>query len=82
MNDMIQVQQNTYIKNLEPISMHPARAAERDAPLTDQEIDMLQIKILWVKILWVARQMQPDGMCDESILASSTKDATVQILCK
>lgn len=78
MNDTIQVQQSTYIKNLEPIPVHPARAVEQDAPLTDQEIDILWSKIC--QILWVARQTRPDVMCDVSILASSTKDATVQTL--
>lgn len=61
---MIQVglQQSAYNKNREPIPVHPARAAERDALLTDQEIDLLRLKI--GQILWVARQTRPDTMCD------------------
>ena len=39
---------------------------------------MLRSKI--GQILWVARQTRPDVMCDVSILASSTKHATVQTL--
>ena len=59
--------------------MHPARATQREAPLTDKEVDMLRSKI--GQILWVARQTRPDVMCDVSILASSTKYATVQMHC-
>ena len=58
--------------------MHPARATQREAPLTNKEVDMLRSKI--GQILWVARQTRPDVMCDVSILASSTKHATVQTL--
>ena len=58
--------------------MHPARATQREAPLTDKEVDMLRAKI--GQILWVGRQTRPDVMCDVSILASSTKHATVQTL--
>lgn len=78
LNDTLQVQQSMYIKNLQPIPVNPARAAERDAPLTNQEIDMLRSKI--GQILWVARQTRPDAMCDVSMLASSMKAATVQTL--
>ena len=77
-NDEIQVQQSTYIQNLQPIPVHPARATQRETPLTDKEVDMLRSKI--GQILWVARQTRPDVMCDVSILASSTKHATVQTL--
>ncbi|XP_062409954.1 uncharacterized protein LOC134100639 [Sardina pilchardus] len=78
LNDEIQVQQSTYIQNLQPIPVHPVRATQREASLTDKEIDMLKSKI--GQILWVARQTRPDVMCDVSILASSTKHATVQTL--
>ena len=77
-NDEIQVQQRTYIQNLQPIPVHPARATQREAPLTDKEVDMLRSKI--GQIISVARQTRPDVMCDVSILASSTKHATVQTL--
>lgn len=56
-----------------PHQSHTARA-----PLTDTEHDMLKSKI--GQILWVARQSRPDILCDISILASSTKHATVQTL--
>lgn len=78
LTDTVQVQQGININNLQPVPVNPTRAAERDAPLTDQEIDMLRSKI--GQILWVARQIRPDAMCDVSILTSSTKAASVQTL--
>ena len=78
MEDEIQVQQCMYINNLQPIPVDPTRATLREAPLTDTETDMLKSKI--GQILWVARQSRPDIMCDISILASSSKHATVQTL--
>lgn len=74
----IRVQQRAYIKNLQPIPMDPIRAPQREAPLTDTEMDMLKSKI--GQILWVARQSRPDIMCDISILASNTKHGTIQTL--
>lgn len=74
----IQVQQWMYIKDLQPIPVDPIRATQREAPLTNIEYDMLKSKI--GQILCVARQSRPDIMCELSILASSTKHATVQTL--
>ena len=76
--DEIQVQQGTYIKNLQPIPVDPTRATQREASLTDVEMDMLKSKI--GQILWVARQSRPDIIYDISMLASNTKHATVQTL--
>lgn len=74
----IQLQQDAYIKNLQPFPIDPTRAPQREAPLTDTEMDMLKSKI--GQILWVARQSRPDITCDISILASSTKHATIQTM--
>lgn len=76
LEDEIQVQQNMYIKNLQPIPVDPTRATERGAPLTATELHKSKIG----QILWVARQSRPDIVCDISMLASGTKDATVQTL--
>lgn len=76
--DEIQVQQSMYIRNLQAIPVDCTRATEREALLTAVEMDMLKSKI--GQILWVARQSRPDIMCDVSMLASNTKDATVQTL--
>lgn len=74
----IQVQQRAYIKILQTIPIDPTRATQREATLTDSEMDMLKSKI--GQILWVARQRRPDIMCDLFIPASNMKLATVQTL--
>lgn len=78
LEDEIQVKQSMYIRNLQPIPVDPTRAIEREDPLTESESEMLRSKI--GQILWVAAQSLPDIMCDISMLASSTKHATVQTL--
>ncbi|KAL1281668.1 hypothetical protein QQF64_000471 [Cirrhinus molitorella] len=50
----IHVHQSMYIKGLQPIVIDPARAVQREAPLTDSETDILRSKI--GQILWTARQ--------------------------
>lgn len=58
--------------------MDPTRTTQQEALLADTEHDMFKSKI--GQILWVASQSRPDIMCNISILASSTKHATVQTL--
>lgn len=77
-NGEIHVRQSTYIENLQPFVLDPTRAVQRTAPLTNLEADMMRSKI--GQIQWVARQSRPDIMCDTSLLASTTKHATVQTL--
>ncbi len=43
-NDVIQAHQISYIENLQPIHMQPARAARKDAPLTETEKEQLRAK--------------------------------------
>lgn len=41
----VQVHQHSYIDNLQPLPMQPARAIQRDAPLNDNEKEQLKSKI-------------------------------------
>ena len=41
----VEMQQDVYIKNLQPVLMESSRALERDSPLTDCETDQLRSKI-------------------------------------
>jgi len=72
------VQQEIYIKNLQPILIDPSRALQRDALLTECETDNLRSKI--GQLLWVARQSRPDIMFDTCVLAANLKHATVQTM--
>lgn len=74
----ILMQQESYIKNLQPIHMDSSRAVQRNSPLCGIEADQLRSKI--GQILWVARQSRPDVMFDGCNLASNTKHATVQTI--
>ena len=76
----VEMQQDVYIKNLQPVLMDSSRALERDSPLTDCETYQLRSKI--GQLLWVAthRQSRPDIMFDTCILASTLKHATVQTM--
>ena len=71
----VEMQQDAYLKNLQPVLMDSSRALERDSPLTDCEAEQLRSKI--GQLLWVARQSRPDIMFDTCILASTLKHATV-----
>ncbi|KAL6481141.1 hypothetical protein MHYP_G00092210 [Metynnis hypsauchen] len=73
---VVLVHQHSYIDNLQPLHMQPARALQRDAPLNDTEKEQLRSKI--GQILWVAKQTRPDVMFDSCSLASNIKNATVQ----
>lgn len=75
-NGQVLVQQELYIKNLQPILIDPARALQRDAVLTESETDSLRSKI--GQLLWVARQSRPDIMFDTCALAANLNHATVQ----
>lgn len=75
-NGVVQMHQHSYIENLQPIHMQPARALQRDSPLKETEREQLRSKI--GQILWVARQTRPDVMFDSCCLASNLKNATVQ----
>ena len=77
-NGKVQIHQENYIQNLQPIHISPSRAVELDSPLYEKERDELRSKI--GQILWVARQSRPDVMFDASNLASSIKGATVQTI--
>lgn len=77
-NGAVQVHQHSYIENLQPLHMQPARAIQRDAPLNDNEKEQLRSKI--GQVLWVAKQTRPDVMFDSCSLASNIKNATVQSL--
>lgn len=72
-NDVIEVRQQLYIDNLQPVQLQAARAVQRDASLCETEREQ-QIG----QILWVAKQTRPDVMFDTCSLASNTKDTTVQ----
>lgn len=74
----VQIHQETYIQQLQPIPLAPARAVEPGSPLTEAERDQLRSKI--GQLLWVARQTRPDVMFDASKLASDLKQATVQTI--
>ncbi len=58
----VQVHQHSYIDNLQPLHIQPARAIQRDAPLNDNEKEQLRSKI--GQILWVAKQTRLDVMFD------------------
>ena len=74
----VEMQQDIYVKNLQPVLMDSSRALERDSPLTDCETDKLRSKI--GQLLWVARQSRPDIMFDTCILASTLKHGSVQTM--
>ena len=75
-NGVIEMHQHSYIENMQPIHMEPARAIQRDSLLSETEKEQLRSKI--GQILWVAKQTRPDVMFDACILASILKSATVQ----
>ena len=74
----LHLKQNAYQNSLQFIPVTKGRMGDKEAPLTQEERELLQSKI--GQILWIARQSRPDIIFDASNLASSLKKANVQTL--
>ena len=75
-NDLIDVSQNEYVKNIQPIKLSENR--HPDSPLTTEEKD--ELKKLSGQMIWVSSQTRPDLAYETCIMSNQGTNPTVKMI--
>ena len=75
-DDATLLEQDTYIKRLEPVMMTADRLQDKESPLTKEE--KAQLRSLSGQILWASSQTRPDIMFDSCITSNYGKNPTIR----
>ena len=79
-DDIIFLDQQSYVNNLRQIEIDKTRRSQRHANLNESELEIFQSKL--GQLLWVARQTCPDILFDVCHLSTQVKTAKVEHLCE